>query len=264
MENSSVELGLGLLSIGREWGVVSGQPPPEADAERLLETAIALGIRFFDTAPAYGDSEAIFGRFLRQVDRVVARNLIVATKCGIHWDVELQKDYDDHSYDALCRSIDQSASRLPRIDVLQLHRASVEAIASPDVRKAFEYAQSIGIKQFGVSVKDVPAAQLAIADDLFGYIQFPMNAKYTPMEVVIHAANASGKQILVNRPYSMGALLYDDDRQLKLNSVRQSSFEFILKRRFAGYVLTGTKSPDHLRENVEAFRDAAVAVASGG
>jgi aryl-alcohol dehydrogenase-like predicted oxidoreductase len=256
MTNRSVELGLGLLSIGRPWGAVAGQPPSEIEAMRLLETAVALGIRFFDTAPAYGDSEQRFGSFLRQLDPGIFAQLMVATKCGIHWDFASQRDYDDHSYDALCRSIDQSALRLPRIDLLQLHRASVETIASSDVRKAFDYARSIGIPQFGVSVKDLPAARLAVDDGRFKFIQLPFNIASASMEAVIGEANASGKKILANRPFSMGALLYDDAGQPKTGDIKRSSFEFILQRDFSGVILTGTKSSDHLRENVAAFRDA--------
>lgn len=263
MINRSVELGLGLLSIGREWGAVSGQPPTEAEVMRLLETAVELGIRFFDTAPAYGVSERRFGDFLRRLDATVVESLIVATKCGIHWDFARQKDYDDHSYDALCRSIDRSTSHLPRIDILQLHRASVETISSPDVRRAFEYARSLGIKQFGVSVKDLPAAQLGVDDDLFHYIQLPLNAANASMEAVFGATAAAGKRILVNRPFSMGALLYDPAGRPVTGDAKQSAFEFILRRRFSGHILTGTKSADHLRENVVAFqRAAALAAAS--
>lgn len=47
----NVSLGLGLLSIGRAWGHVPGQPPPEAQVRNLLDTAIVAGITFFDTAP---------------------------------------------------------------------------------------------------------------------------------------------------------------------------------------------------------------------
>jgi aryl-alcohol dehydrogenase-like predicted oxidoreductase len=145
---------------------------------------------------------------------------------------------------------------LPRIDVLQLHRASVETILSPDVQKAFEYARSLGIKQFGVSVKDIPAAQLAVDDTLFQCIQLPLNSANASMEVVLRAAQAAGKRVLVNRPFSMGALLYDSAGGPVAGNVKQSAFEFILRRPFSGHILTGTKSPAHLRENVAAFHQA--------
>jgi len=64
-EKLSVSLGLGLLSIGRVWGYRQGLPPAEEDARALLHHAVLKGITFFDTAPAYGSSERIFGRFLK-------------------------------------------------------------------------------------------------------------------------------------------------------------------------------------------------------
>jgi aryl-alcohol dehydrogenase-like predicted oxidoreductase len=47
-----IELGLGLVSLGRTWGVRDVAPPSEADGTALLQRAITLGIRVFDTAPA--------------------------------------------------------------------------------------------------------------------------------------------------------------------------------------------------------------------
>ncbi|NSY07657.1 hypothetical protein G6L84_14145 [Agrobacterium tumefaciens] len=58
----SVELGLGLLSIGRQWDVNDVLPPKEEAALSLIEAAYSNGLRLFDTAPAYARSEAILGR----------------------------------------------------------------------------------------------------------------------------------------------------------------------------------------------------------
>ena len=48
------------------------------DSRRLIETALSVGIRHFDTAPAYGNSESILGEVLAGVPDVT-----VATKVGI-------------------------------------------------------------------------------------------------------------------------------------------------------------------------------------
>lgn len=260
MPHSPVSLGLGLISIGRDWGFVKGEPPSAEESQDLLETAIELGIRFFDTAPAYGYSEERFGGFLRQLDPVLAGGVFVATKCGIHWDFDRRADYDDNSYDALRRSIDQSAIRLPRIDLLQLHRATADAIVCDDVKRAFEYASSLGIGKFGASVKDMAAARAALADALYTYVQLPFNLAYSAMREAFELATTAGKHVIVNRPFGMGQLLYDETQRRKPDAMKTSAFEFILAQGFSGVVLTGTKSPAHLRQNVAAFRQASAAV----
>ena len=62
-----VSLGLGLVSFGRRWGFRTGEPPPPEEGRALLRHALGRGIRFFDTAPAYGASEIILGDFLREI-----------------------------------------------------------------------------------------------------------------------------------------------------------------------------------------------------
>jgi aryl-alcohol dehydrogenase-like predicted oxidoreductase len=264
MTDNRVTLGLGLISIGREWGFAKEEPPSEKQVQELLQTAIELGIRFFDTAPAYGYSEERFGRFLSQLDSALAARVFVATKCGIHWDFARGADYDDHSYDALRRSIDQSRSRFPRIDLLQLHRASLEAIACDDVKRAFEHAESLGIRNFGASVKDMPAAKAALEDPLYTYVQMPFNMAYASMEEAFTLATATGKQVVVNRPFGMGQLLYDPSQRPNSDDMKTAAYEFVLKQEFSGVVLTGTKSPLHLRQNVAAFQRASARVHKHG
>ena len=45
-----VRCGLGLIGIGKPWGVVPGEVPSDLEARRFLEGAYAAGIRYFDTA----------------------------------------------------------------------------------------------------------------------------------------------------------------------------------------------------------------------
>src|SRR5688572_8593076 len=116
-----VQLGLGLLSIGRPWGARRESPPPESEALVLLEKALALGIRCFDTAPAYGASEAILGRFLRKTNAPI----FVSTKMGEWWD-PVNGSSVAHDYHLLKTSINRSLELLGRIDLLQVHKATAE------------------------------------------------------------------------------------------------------------------------------------------
>ncbi len=229
-----IELGLGLLSIGRAWGARGEAPPSERDAFALLEKAVSLGIRFFDTAPAYGTSEAIFGRFLRQT----GAHAVVSTKMGEWWDPESGASTVDHSYAALARSIDRSLERLGRIDVLQIHKATAARLATPDVSRAVEYARECGIREFGASVSDLATAQAASQTGWCSYLQFPFNQANTALAPIFQL----GLKSIVNRPLAMGAI-----------QASAEAFAFIRRQPFDGVVLTGTKSIRHLVENHAAF-----------
>jgi aryl-alcohol dehydrogenase-like predicted oxidoreductase len=232
-----IELGLGLLSIGRPWGVRQAAPPSEAGALALLEAAASLGIRFFDTAPAYGASEAILGRFLR-----TRRDAFVTTKMGEWWDPASGASMVDHRLDSLKRSIDRSLALLGSIDLLQVHKASADNLLSEDVARAIEYARGCGIRSFGASVPDLAAAAVACESSWCTWLQFPYNSANTALAGIFPLARAKGMRVIVNRPFAMGAL-----------AAGAEAFAFVRRQDFDGVVLTGTGSVAHLRENHAAF-----------
>ena len=74
-------VGFGALKIGRNQKTKYPQPydlPDDAEVEKLLNGIIDLGINYIDTAPAYGTSEALIGRYLSHR----RDELILSTKVG--------------------------------------------------------------------------------------------------------------------------------------------------------------------------------------
>ena len=203
------QLGLGLIGIGRRWGHIPGEVPAEHEVQALLEYAVGLGVRYFDTAPSYGLSEERLGQFLQGLAPERRVELTIATKFGEHWDTGADAPFVDHSYDALCRSLDRSMERLGRIDVLQLHKTTPAALASADVVRAWEYAESLGIRRLGPSLTDEESARMALADGRFRMMQLPHNRSKPGFGPVIDAATARGVEVVTNRPFAMGAMLYD-------------------------------------------------------
>lgn len=168
-------LGLGLISIGRPWPSVDGIVPSEEEVRRLLLRAIDEGVTFFDTAPAYGDSERRLGAFLAQLGSDQRDGCTIATKCGEFWD-EHGGSIVDHSTTALESSVERSIALLGRIDVLQLHQATEEVLADDRVlTDLVSIAGRHGIRALGASVKSVEACELAARTGVFEYLQMPVN-----------------------------------------------------------------------------------------
>ncbi|MEO8371539.1 MAG: aldo/keto reductase [Candidatus Solibacter sp.] len=244
-----IEFALGTIGIGKPWGFANAVVPSEYEALELLERAFTLGIRYFDTAPSYGVSEERLGRFLRSLtaeDRAAVR---VATKFGEHWDASAGEPFVDHSYDALARSLDGSLERLGRIDFLQLHKTTPVVLRSSELARAWENAASCGVPAIGASVSDLESAAIAVADASFQILQFPYNVVQTTFGGVLRQAAARGMKVAVNRPFGMGRMLYEN-REIS----KADAFGFILRERFDGAILSGTKSVEHLEENWNAFR----------
>ncbi len=246
-----IEFGLGTIGIGKPWGFANPTVPDERHALALLERAFAIGVRYFDTAPSYGLSEQRLGSFLAALTATERASLTIATKFGEHWDFAREEPYVDHGFDALRRSVDGSLALLGRIDFLQLHKTTPDVLRSDDLARAWEYAASLGITNIGASVSDMESADLAIAWPACRILQVPYNAAQETFGATIDRAAARGIRIAVNRPFGMGRMLYEN-REL----TKTAAFQFILRKRFNGVILSGTKSPGHLEENWAAFGEA--------
>ena len=248
MNHGRVQLGLGLIGIGKPWGHTPAPVPSESEALALLEAAFEIGIRYFDTAPSYGDgvSEERLGRFLKGMPAGQRSQVTVATKFGEHWDRAAGAPYADHSFDALRRSLDASLARLGSVEILQLHKTTPQALASTGVARAWEYAQSLGIRRLGPSVSDAESGRLAVEDTRYSVMQLPFNRENPAFGGIIDQAGARGMWIAVNRPFAMGAMVH-------AGADNRDAFRFILERSFQGVVLTGTTSTAHLKENWRAF-----------
>jgi len=247
-----IEFGLGLLTIGKSWGQRPRPVPSVSEACAFLDEAFALGVRLFDTAPSYGDSETKFGRWLASLDSPARDSLFVATKFGEHWNESKCEPFDDHSRDALIRSLELSLSRLGRINLLQVHKTTPQVLESSALDDALAAARRAGITLLGASVREDVSARMAIADPRFAQIQVPYNRENPRMADVIDEAQAHGKLVWTNRPLMMGSLVSADATEDEL----ASCFRFVLAKRFTGAVLSGTASANHLRANLKAFRQA--------
>ncbi|MBA4189247.1 MAG: aldo/keto reductase [Planctomycetaceae bacterium] len=96
-------------------GLFASRLGPGFDVSReTVFRAVELGINFFDTAPAYADSEAVLGRIIREV----GGPLIVSTKLGGR-----PQPFDPRNQRALVRSAEESLKALGRdvIDVMFIH-----------------------------------------------------------------------------------------------------------------------------------------------
>jgi D-threo-aldose 1-dehydrogenase len=124
-------LGLGTTAIGGLYTATSAQA-----AEETMEAAWELGIRFFDTAPQYGNgmAEQRLGAFLKSKPR---DSYVLCTKVGrllrlpeksagedaYYKGTPAERPVFDFSYDGVMIAVEESLKRLEleRIDVLHIH-----------------------------------------------------------------------------------------------------------------------------------------------
>lgn len=161
---------LGTVQFGMEYGVnnTHGQPTLDQSLE-MLQTALELGIRTFDTAAAYGNAEEILGHFLKTIDVSTYGNIKIVSKlrpnCIVEGISAKKQVYSE------CES---SLKRL-RVDYLDgylLH--TPEYIYRKDVIEALGDLKNEGIvKNIGVSVYELKEGYAGIESGIVDYIQLP-------------------------------------------------------------------------------------------
>lgn len=127
----------------------------ERDSLATLAAAIDSGVNFFDTAYGYGangESERMIAKALG--DR--RDELVIATKCGMHWNDRMERTFDAHPA-TIKRECDESLRRLntDRVELLYLHAPGpkVPVAESAGAFKELLHAgkaRSIGVSNFNV------------------------------------------------------------------------------------------------------------------
>jgi aryl-alcohol dehydrogenase-like predicted oxidoreductase len=170
---ASAELVLGTAQLGLAYGAANrtGQPS-DNEARMLLRAAVSAGVRWIDTAAAYGSSEQRIGAALPGSLRVR-----IATKLSPL--SELPQDATAGAVrQAVSDSIRRSCTRLKtdRLEVLMLHRAEhLTAMNGAIWNTVKEFRDEGALYDLGVSVYSPEEALQAIADRDVRHIQLPFN-----------------------------------------------------------------------------------------
>jgi aryl-alcohol dehydrogenase-like predicted oxidoreductase len=150
------------LSLGT-WGL-SGDgygPVSEAEQDRVIERAYALGIRLFETADSYAKG--------KMEERLGARlegraDALIATKLGT--DLEASPPQKRFEPDYLSQALERSLERLrrERIDIVLLHNPSSQVVKRGDATSLLkEWKQNGKLQAWGVSAGTLEAAKSALA-----------------------------------------------------------------------------------------------------
>jgi aryl-alcohol dehydrogenase-like predicted oxidoreductase len=237
-------LGFGAFKIGRNQKTRYAQAyelPDEAAVERLLRVALDAGIRYFDTAPAYGVSEERLGRLLPRVPGVV-----VSTKVGEEFvDGESRHDFTPGAVRA---SVDRSRRRLgvEALDLVWVHSDGQDLRVQREsgvVATLQELRERGVVRAVGFSGKTVEGAREALgwADA----VMVEYHARDITHGGVMAEALARGVGVVVKKGLASGKL---DPRE---------AIPFVLGAPGVSSLVVGGLDAEHLRLNAELARAAA-------
>jgi len=150
-------IGLGAWAIGGKWWGGTD----EKESIEAIQASIDSGINFIDTAPAYG--QGLSERFIEKALRGRRDKVVIATKCGLRWDLKKGLYFFDYApgvpiYKYLSREsieyeLDQSLKRLGTdyIDLYQSHWQDPTTPISETMETFLRLKEKGKIKAIGVS-----------------------------------------------------------------------------------------------------------------
>ncbi|WP_019605039.1 aldo/keto reductase [Teredinibacter turnerae] len=193
------EVGLGCWQLGGDFG-----PVTEARAQEIIETALAEGVTFFDTADVYGagQSESYLGKALANA----GSDIKIATKYG-----RGPGTYPDgYSLVDLRDSVKRAQDRLGRdcLDLLQLHCIPTEVMRHGEIFDFLREVQQEGhIANFGSSVETIEEALICCEQDDLASLQIIFNLfRQQPLKKLFDTAKARDVGIIVRLPLASGLL----------------------------------------------------------
>jgi len=209
------EIGLGCMNLSHAYGA----PVSEAQAEKVLLTALDAGVTFFDTAALYGFSanETLVGKVLKPH----RQKIILASKCGmtgvdVNGDGKLVRVIDGRP-ETIRKTCEEALKRLQTdvIDLYYLHRWDKKVPIEDSVGALSDLVRQGKIQSIGLS--EVSASTLRKA-----HAVHPITAVQTeyslwtrnPEIAVLQACKELGTTFVAFSPVARGFLC----GELDLNS----------------------------------------------
>ena len=232
-----------------------GPPKDEAEAIRVLQRAVELGVNFIDTADSYGPH--ISEELIAQALYPYPSDLVIGTKGGLLrtgpdvWPVNAKPDH-------LRKALEGSLKRLKleQIDLYQLHR--IDPIVPAE--QSFEFlqkAQQEGlIKHIGLSEVDVDVIKKA--QDFFEVVsvQNMYSVDNRKWEGVLQYCKAHQIAFIPWFPLNGGNVSAQETlKQVaeKHNAtIHQVALNWLFNHSENILLIPGTSSVDHLEENMQA------------
>jgi aryl-alcohol dehydrogenase-like predicted oxidoreductase len=194
---------LGTAQLGMPYGIANrtGQPDFKT-AVALIKTAWEYGIREFDTAQGYGDSESVLGRAF--ADLGIANDVLVITKL----DPKLDHRQGHTITHAIARSLERL--HLPALHGLMLHREEwVDSLDHGLGKTLRTLVREGAVRHLGVSVYTPAKALQVLKSDFMDMVQVPANIldRRFAAAGVFEVAQAAGKPVYIRSVFLQGLLL---------------------------------------------------------
>ncbi|GAF97231.1 unnamed protein product, partial [marine sediment metagenome] len=266
--DSRIPLVLGTAQLGMAYGIANRKGKPGFDLSLdIVKTAWKSGVRFFDTAQAYGDSEEVLGKCFKELKDITGDEQPAVVS-------KLDPDIHPSKIEVILYKVDESIERLgvDHLWGLMLHRESLlEQRGKVLSQIASKLKLENKIKNFGVSVYSPEKAIEALNMDEIDIIQAPFNVfDQRAFEFgVFPLAEEKNKKVFIRSVYLQGLILLDvnqvpDKLAFSTEAVKRyndfaKDFEispkllalaFVIQKARDAMIVIGAENPDQVKENI--------------
>ena len=284
-------IGLGLAALGRPGYINLGHAEDlegdyavqemERKAHEVLDAAYEQGVRYFDAARSYGKAEAFLASWLATKAPEELTNIVVGSKWGYTYTADWQIDAEEHevkehSIENLEKQWQESRDLLGNhLDLYQIHSATLETGVlenQPILKKLAELKANgthIGLSLSGENQAQTLEKALDVQMDgekLFDTVQATFNVLEPSAGETLAQARSEGLGVIVKEALANGRLTERNDTPAfadKLNVLQEQAkrlnttldalaLAFVLRQSWAGVVLSGAATVEHVRSNVAA------------
>ena len=268
LERDDHRLALGTAQLGMSYGIANRTGKPDLKMVRdIVKTAWDGGIRYFDTAQAYGESERVLGNVLS--DLGIGNEVCIITKPSPNVNHENKKDLEN----ALSESLDNL--KCDKIYGLMLHREDFLDLFGKGLAETLEAFLMQGlVENIGVSLYSPIMGQKAFEKNIIKMLQVPANmCDHRFHEAgVFKLAGENRTAIYIRSVFLQGLLLMDRrtiPRAMKfavtiITKVEKLCREFNLSRQEmalsyirqkypAAFIIIGAETQQQLAANLAAW-----------
>lgn len=191
---------LGTAALGMGYGFGDSEKPSQEEVFRIFELAKDVGVNNFDTAPAYGDAEMLFGKYLQS--RFGCSMQIWTKLSNLVVDGSLNKN--------ALTSVEKSLTHFSGqpIRFLQWHNWSSQAERNPYFLELWKLLRADDrISNLGASTYGVNDALAAVSSGLFDVVQIEWNIlNQSVLNAIGELAQKNGVQVALRSVFLQGVL----------------------------------------------------------
>ncbi len=274
-----MELCLGTVQFGMDYGIKGQKQPSVEQAVDMLDYATQNGINTIDTANAYGSAEDVVGAFLEK--KTIARDkMFIVSKFRPNL---LDDVGQDKYYEIMRNNLENTLSRLHTdyLDSYLLH--SARYIFDDEIIDTLNRLKADGLaERVGVSVYEPEEAKKCIERPNVDFMQLPYSIFDQRMEKagVFEYAKNNNIQIHSRSAFIQGLILMEEDeippflskakpivRKISLLCNRHGisrialAMNYVKQQSRISHLVFGVDNIEQLRENIKLFEeDISVAV----